>query len=120
MKKYLIVLICSFFVHSITNAQSVDQLRNNYTGNTTWNATTGVLKFSSNGTINFTQNGWKIPDNVKKGLELISVDNVDDVLKVALTKPLIPIEWDEAAELNEKKAHKDSDTTEDQDIAVTH
>ena len=66
MKKYLIVLICSFFVHSITNAQSVDQLRNNYTGNTTWNATTGVLKFSSNGTINFTQNGWKIPDNVKK------------------------------------------------------
>jgi len=62
----------------------------------------------------------EIPDNVKEGLELISVDNVDDVLKVALTKPLIPIEWDEAAELNEKKAHKDSDTTEDQDIAVTH
>ena len=46
----------------------------------------------------------EIPDNVKEGLELISVDNVDDVLKVALTKPLIPIEWDEAAELNEKKA----------------
>jgi ATP-dependent Lon protease len=62
----------------------------------------------------------EIPDNVKEGLELISVDNVDDVLKVALTKPLIPIEWDEAAELNEKKALKDSDTTEDQDIAVTH
>ena len=36
----------------------------------------------------------EIPDNVKEGLELISVDNVDDVLKVALTKPLIPIEWD--------------------------
>ena len=62
----------------------------------------------------------EIPDNVKNGLELISVDNVDDVLKVALTKPLIPIEWDETAELNKKKAHKDSDTTEDQDIAVTH
>ena len=58
--------------------------------------------------------------NVKEGLELISVDNVDDVLKVALTKPLIPIEWDEAAELNEKKALKDGDTSEDQDIAVTH
>jgi ATP-dependent Lon protease len=62
----------------------------------------------------------EIPDNVKEGLELISVDNVDDVLKVALTKPLIPIEWDEAAELNEKKALKDSDKTEDQDVAVTH
>jgi ATP-dependent Lon protease len=48
----------------------------------------------------------EIPDNVKEGLELISVDNVDDVLKVALTKPLIPIEWDEAAELNEKKSLK--------------
>ena len=39
---------------------------------------------------------------------------------MALTKPLIPIEWDEAAELNEKKALKDSDKTEDQDVAVTH
>ena len=62
----------------------------------------------------------EIPDNVKEGLELISVDNVDDVLKVALTKPLIPIEWDEAAELNEKKGIKDSDVTEDQDITITH
>ena len=62
----------------------------------------------------------EIPDNVKEGLELISVESVDDVLKVALTKPLIPIEWDEAAELNEKKAIKDSDTTEDQDMTITH
>jgi len=51
---------------------------------------------------------------------LISVESVDDVLKVALTKPLIPIEWDEAAELNEKKAIKDSDATEDQDMTITH
>ena len=62
----------------------------------------------------------EIPDNVKEGLELISVESVDDVLKVALTKPLIPIEWDEAAELNEKKGIKDSDVTEDQDITITH
>ena len=48
------------------------------------------------------------------------MDNVDDVLKVALTKPLIPIESDEAAELNQKKGIKDSDVTEDQDIAITH
>jgi ATP-dependent Lon protease len=62
----------------------------------------------------------EIPDNVKEGLELISVESVDDVLKVALTKPLIPIEWDEAAELNEKKGIKDSDVTEDQDMTITH
>ena len=41
-----------------------------------------------------------IPDNVKEGLELIFVDNVDDVLKIALTKPLIPIEWDESESVN--------------------
>ena len=62
----------------------------------------------------------EIPDNVKNGLELISVDNVDDVLKVALTKPLIPIEWDEGAELNEKKALKESNGSEDQDVTITH
>ena len=62
----------------------------------------------------------EIPDNVKEGLELISVESVDDVLKVALTKPLIPIEWDEAAELNEKKAPKDGDISEDQDLTITH
>ena len=62
----------------------------------------------------------EIPDNVKEGLELISVESVDDVLKVALTKPLIPIEWDEAAELNEKKGIKDSDVPEDQDMTITH
>ena len=48
------------------------------------------------------------------------MESVDDVLKVALTKPLIPIEWDETAELNEKKGIKDSDVTEDQDITITH
>ena len=62
----------------------------------------------------------EIPDNVKEGLELISVESVDDVLKVALTKPLIPIEWDETAELNEKKAPKEGDISEDQDLTITH
>jgi len=34
-----------------------------------------------------------IPDNVKQGIKIIPVDSVDHVLKVALTKPLKPIEW---------------------------
>jgi len=37
----------------------------------------------------------EIPDNVKKGIEIIPVSHVDDVLKHALVAPLVPIEWDE-------------------------
>ncbi|MBI3498920.1 MAG: endopeptidase La [Proteobacteria bacterium] len=37
----------------------------------------------------------EIPDNVKRGLNLITVATVDDVLKNALTQPLTPIKWEE-------------------------
>jgi ATP-dependent Lon protease len=39
-----------------------------------------------------------IPDNVKKGIEVIVVTSVDEVLEKALVSPLIPIEWDEELE----------------------
>jgi ATP-dependent Lon protease len=39
----------------------------------------------------------EIPDNVKKGIEVIPVAKVDDVLKHALIGPLVAIEWDEDA-----------------------
>jgi len=39
-----------------------------------------------------------IPDNVKNGLEIISVSHVRDVLERALVRAPVPIEWDEAAE----------------------
>jgi ATP-dependent Lon protease len=35
----------------------------------------------------------EVPENVKKGLEIIPVSTVDEVLARALTGPLIPIEW---------------------------
>jgi len=38
-----------------------------------------------------------IPDNVKKRLTIYPVATVDEVLQHALTQPLVPIEWDEAA-----------------------
>jgi len=38
-----------------------------------------------------------IPENVTKGLKIIPVATVDEVLEHALTQPLVPIEWDEAA-----------------------
>jgi len=37
-----------------------------------------------------------IPDNVKRGLEIIPVGTVDEVLRNALTRPVEPIEWTEA------------------------
>jgi len=36
-----------------------------------------------------------IPDNVKEGLEIVTVSNVDEVLKHALAEPLVAIEWEE-------------------------
>ena len=60
----------------------------------------------------------EIPDNVKRGLNIVAVGTVDDVLKLALTKPLIPIEWDEEAELA-KVAAKGAEA-EDLDGVVTH
>ncbi len=41
-----------------------------------------------------------IPNNVKKGLNIIPVSMVDEVLAKALISPLTPIEWDEADEVN--------------------
>ena len=42
----------------------------------------------------------EIPDNVKRGLTIVPVATVDDVLRNALTKPLVPIEWAEPVEVD--------------------
>jgi ATP-dependent Lon protease len=44
-----------------------------------------------------------IPDNVKNGMEIIPVSNVDEVLRHALTRPLTPIEWTEEEALAEER-----------------
>jgi ATP-dependent Lon protease len=41
----------------------------------------------------------EIPDNIKRGLNIIPVTMVDEVLRNALVTELTPIEWDEDAEL---------------------
>ena len=61
-----------------------------------------------------------IPENVKSGLELIFVDNVDEVLKLALTKPLIPIEWDEQETINSSSDLAEDDVDQDSDNPITH
>ena len=51
-----------------------------------------------------------IPDNVKKDLTIVSVDSMDDILKHALVKPLVPIEWtDEDEEALGRLAASDDD-----------
>src|SRR5207244_6572611 len=57
----------------------------------------------------------EIPDNVKKGLTIVPVKNVDDVMKLALVKPLTPIEWIESAEVD-----KVATTASEERGVVTH
>ena len=61
-----------------------------------------------------------VPDSVKEGLEVIPVEHVDDVLKLALTGPLTPIEWDAEEEALKKKAPTTPDTPSDPGSMVTH
>ena len=53
-----------------------------------------------------------IPANVKKGLTIIPVSHVDDVLAHALLKPLAPIEWPERTD--DKAADSSRDETTEQ------
>ena len=49
-----------------------------------------------------------VPDKVKEDIKLTIVSNVDEVLKIALTKELKPIKWVEADTLT--KSNKDQET----------
>ncbi len=41
----------------------------------------------------------EIPANIREGLEIIPVAHVDEVLRLALTEPLVAIDWSDADEL---------------------
>lgn len=60
----------------------------------------------------------EIPDNVKRGLEIVPVQWVDEVLEKALAAPLVPIEWDEEKEEQAALAAKAKE--EDSNGVVTH
>ena len=53
----------------------------------------------------------EIPEIIKKSIEIIPVKNVDEVLKVALTKPLKRIEWVEVEQINKDNNQKSSTTS---------
>ncbi len=61
----------------------------------------------------------EIPEIVTEGLEIIPVSNADQVLKHALSRPLAPIEWDEADEEAALKAEVQR-TAESSALRLTH
>ncbi len=61
----------------------------------------------------------EIPDNVKRGLTIIPVSIVDEVLEHALIKALTPQEWDEKADL-EASAMANSGSDDDSSGVTTH
>jgi len=61
----------------------------------------------------------EIPDNVKRGLEIIPVTTADEVLEKALTRPLVPLELSEEEEAADVAASA-VDNDSDDDVLVTH
>ena len=60
----------------------------------------------------------EIPDNVKRGMEIIPVAVVDEVLEHALNQPLVPIEWSEDEVAENVGGGKGADDVEES--LVTH
>jgi len=60
-----------------------------------------------------------IPDNVKKGMEIVPVTSVEEVLEHALVSPLVPIEWDEDTE-GESVPSTQTDEDDDRSGVVKH
>lgn len=62
----------------------------------------------------------EIPENVKRGLTIVPVSTVDEVLKKALVAELTPIEWDEEEEL--KKAAPVAAAADEDEVGglITH
>jgi ATP-dependent Lon protease len=46
----------------------------------------------------------EIPNVIKKNIEIIPVKNVDEVLKIALTKPLKRVDWVEVEQISDKRS----------------
>jgi ATP-dependent Lon protease len=57
-----------------------------------------------------------IPDNVKNGLKILPVSDMEDVLKIALVRQPIPIEWEEPEDVEPSPVNTDSEENQ----VVTH
>ncbi len=72
MKSLVIRIIFALVLAGAAHAQSVETMKNGYTGCVAWHANTGLLIFKSTGTMNFSgreklhENRWTIPAEVKR------------------------------------------------------
>ena len=57
-----------------------------------------------------------IPDNVKNGLKIIPVSNMEEVLKIAIVRQPIPIDWEEPEDVNPSPVNNDAEENQ----VVTH
>jgi ATP-dependent Lon protease len=57
-----------------------------------------------------------IPDNVKKGLEIVPVSNMEEVLKIALIRAPVPVVWEEPEEPAQTRRAEDGS----EDAVMTH
>jgi len=57
-----------------------------------------------------------IPDNVKKGLEIVPVSNMEEVLKIALTRVPTPVVWEETEDAAPARSVEEGA----EDAVVTH
>jgi len=57
---------------------------------------------------------------VKKGLEIVPVSTVDEVLGHALVAPLVPIEWNPEDEKTTESPIGSADEVDDRDGLMTH
>ncbi len=62
----------------------------------------------------------EIPDNIKRGLTIVPVTTVDEVLKNALVSELTPIDWDEQAELEASALARAQGDEEEVGGVITH
>ena len=62
----------------------------------------------------------EIPDTIRKGLEIVPVAHVDEVLARALTTPVVPIEWSEADELAAVPPADLAGTSDEAGAAIRH
>tara|TARA_R110002111_G_scaffold98163_1_gene151479 strand:- start:264 stop:2681 length:2418 start_codon:yes stop_codon:yes gene_type:complete len=62
----------------------------------------------------------EIPDNVKKGLTIIPVSTVDEVLAEALTRVPVPIEWEDDTDTIAEPVAGNKDSDDDSEGVVTH
>ena len=53
----------------------------------------------------------EVPDSIKKNMDITTVKNVDEVLKIALTKNLKRVEWVEVEQISKAKSKEETKST---------